>query len=93
MSAELCGSSSARVEQRFALGTRRGPFLGARRAEIGAPRYHRVLADNIEVLAPLVYTPTVGHVCETFGKQFRRARGMYFSVQDRGLALPATLST
>mmetsp|Transcript_28987 Transcript_28987/g.86540 ORF Transcript_28987/g.86540 Transcript_28987/m.86540 type:complete len:623 (-) Transcript_28987:53-1921(-) len=47
--------------------------------------YHRVLADNIEVLAPLVYTPTVGHVCETFGKQFRRARGMYFSVQDRGL--------
>ena len=47
--------------------------------------YHRVLADNIAELAPLVYTPTVGAVCENFGAQFRRARGMYFSVQDRGL--------
>ena len=58
--------------------------------------YHRVLCDNIEVLAPLVYTPTVGHVCEHFGKQFRRARGMsrsprgkeateYHSVEKIGL--------
>ena len=44
-----------------------------------------MLADNIAELAPLVYTPTVGAVCENFGAQFRRARGMYFSVQDRGL--------
>ena len=47
--------------------------------------YHRVLADNIEEIAPLVYTPTVGVVCQRFGDQFRRSRGMYFSREDRGL--------
>ena len=46
--------------------------------------YHRVLVDYIEEVAPLVYTPTVGHVCQQFGNQFRRARGMYFSANDRG---------
>ena len=46
--------------------------------------YHRVLVDHIEEVAPLVYTPTVGHVCQQFGNQFRRARGMYFSREDRG---------
>jgi len=47
--------------------------------------YHRVLVDFIEEVAPLVYTPTVGHVCQQFGNQFRRSRGMYFSREDRGL--------
>ena len=47
--------------------------------------YHRVLVDNVEELAPLIYTPTVGHVCQQFGDQFRRSRGMYFSREDRGL--------
>jgi len=47
--------------------------------------YHRVLADNITEVAPLVYTPTVGVVCQRFGDQWRRARGMYFSRDDRGL--------
>jgi len=46
--------------------------------------YFRTLVDNIESMAPLVYTPTVGLVCEQFGDQFRRARGMYFSKHDRG---------
>jgi malate dehydrogenase (oxaloacetate-decarboxylating)(NADP+) len=35
-------------------------------------------------MAPLVYTPTVGTVCEKFGNQFRRTRGMFFSRYDRG---------
>jgi malate dehydrogenase (oxaloacetate-decarboxylating)(NADP+) len=46
--------------------------------------YHRVLVDNIEEVAPLVYTPTVGDVCLQFGNQFRRSRGMYFSRDDKG---------
>ena len=46
--------------------------------------YHRVLIDNIEELAPIVYTPTVGQVCQEFGTQFRRPRGMYFSTIDQG---------
>jgi hypothetical protein len=41
--------------------------------------FHRVLLDNIEELAPIVYTPTVGQACLEFGSSFRRSRGMYFS--------------
>ena len=29
----------------------------------------------------MVYTPTVGKVCQEFGDQYRRSRGMYFSTQ------------
>ena len=47
--------------------------------------YHRVLVEHMQEVAPLVYTPTVGHVCQAFGDQFTRARGMYFSRDDRGL--------
>ena len=46
--------------------------------------YHRLLVDYIEEIAPLVYTPTVGVVCQEFGYQFRRPRGMYFTRADRG---------
>ena len=45
--------------------------------------FHRVLVDNIKELAPVIYTPTVGEVCQTFGSQFRRPRGMYFCAKDR----------
>jgi malic enzyme len=38
----------------------------------------------MEEIAPLVYTPTVGVVCEQFGFRFTRARGMYFSAMDKG---------
>src|SRR3989338_8993790 len=29
--------------------------------------FHRILADHLETVAPLVYTPTVGVACEKFG--------------------------
>ena len=47
--------------------------------------YHKLLVENIEEVAPLVYTPTVGNACVEFGSQFRRSRGMYFSRDDRGM--------
>ena len=31
--------------------------------------FPRLLVDNIEEIAPLIYTPTVGHVCQQFGTQ------------------------
>ncbi|KMZ74215.1 Malic enzyme [Zostera marina] len=46
--------------------------------------YYRVLIDNIEDFAPIIYTPTVGLVCQNYGGLFRRPRGMYFSAKDKG---------
>lgn len=46
--------------------------------------FFKILAENVEEMAPVVYTPTVGLACQDFSQQFRRARGMYFSIEDRG---------
>ncbi|WOL07192.1 hypothetical protein Cni_G15930 [Canna indica] len=46
--------------------------------------YYRVLIDNIKDFAPIVYTPTVGLVCQNYGGLYRRPRGMYFSAKDKG---------
>ena len=46
--------------------------------------FFKVLSENIIEMAPVVYTPTVGEACQKFSAQFRRPRGMYFSIEDRG---------
>jgi malate dehydrogenase (oxaloacetate-decarboxylating)(NADP+) len=46
--------------------------------------FYRVLTNNIEEMMPLVYTPTVGQACEMFGHIYRRSRGLYVSMHDRG---------
>jgi len=46
--------------------------------------YHRVLVDEIEEIAPLVYTPTVGQVCQKFSQLYNRPRGLRFTPEDRG---------
>ncbi|CAI9292200.1 unnamed protein product [Lactuca saligna] len=46
--------------------------------------YYKVLIDNIKDFAPVIYTPTVGLVCQNYSGLFRRPRGMYFSAKDRG---------
>jgi malate dehydrogenase (oxaloacetate-decarboxylating)(NADP+) len=40
--------------------------------------FYRTLIDNIQELAPIVYTPVIGAVCQKFGGTFRQPRGMYF---------------
>jgi malate dehydrogenase (decarboxylating) len=44
----------------------------------------QVLIDNIKDFAPIIYTPTVGLVCENYSGLFRRPRGMYFTAKDKG---------
>ncbi|KAL3649537.1 hypothetical protein CASFOL_005940 [Castilleja foliolosa] len=46
--------------------------------------YYRTLIDNISNFAPIIYTPTVGLVCQNYSGLFRRPRGMYFSAKDKG---------
>jgi malate dehydrogenase (oxaloacetate-decarboxylating)(NADP+) len=47
--------------------------------------FYKCLVDNLETLAPIVYTPTVGEACINFNTLFRRPRGMYFSSEDKGM--------
>lgn len=46
--------------------------------------FYRVVMENIEELMPIIYTPVVGQACQKFGHIFRRARGVYLSLHDRG---------
>jgi malate dehydrogenase (oxaloacetate-decarboxylating)(NADP+) len=46
--------------------------------------FYRVVTNHIEQIMPLIYTPTVGKACQQFSHIYRRPRGLYVSLQDRG---------
>ena len=46
--------------------------------------FYRLLLDHLEEMVPIVYTPTVGKVCERYSHLYRRPRGLYISTRDSG---------
>lgn len=46
--------------------------------------FFRLLSENVEQMMPIVYTPTVGLACQKFGLIYRRARGLFVTINDAG---------
>jgi malic enzyme len=44
----------------------------------------KLVLDHLEEMVPVIYTPTVGKACEQYSHIYRRARGLYVSIEDRG---------
>ena len=52
--------------------------------ERNATIFYRILMKDPVKYMPIVYTPTVGEACQTFGRIYRRPQGLYISARHKG---------
>lgn len=45
--------------------------------------FYKLLMNDLEKYAPIIYTPTVGVACQEYGSLYRRPRGLYVSGPPR----------
>ena len=51
--------------------------------DINETLFYRLVQKNIDLMLPIIYTPTVGQACEQFSHNYRRARGLFVSYPNR----------
>ena len=46
--------------------------------------FYRVVMNHLDEMMPIIYTPTVGLACQEFQHIYRKPRGFYVSLNDKG---------
>jgi len=46
--------------------------------------FYKLMEEHAEEMIPIIYTPTVGQACLEYGAIYRRSRGLFISIRERG---------